>query len=173
MPGALKQSGGSDPWLPQPLQWQGQVCGRAVPVPQRSLWPRLLRSGPGTRQIWVILTLCLCSELQAACSALCCCLCSLLRRNWFPSAFLSFADVKARVEARHRSVSKLRPRVYVYELPSHLLAGLFQHRRTLNDTEAQSRFLEPLLFLESLLASDYRTVDPQEADFFFVPIFPQ
>ncbi|GJP62414.1 hypothetical protein CLOP_g19482 [Closterium sp. NIES-67] len=59
----------------------------------------------------------------------------------------------------------VRPRMYIYELPPVFHQWLIHHT-------APSAFHrpEPLLFLERLLASPYRTANGSEADFYFVPL---
>ncbi|GJP62415.1 hypothetical protein CLOP_g19482 [Closterium sp. NIES-67] len=62
----------------------------------------------------------------------------------------------------------VRPRMYIYELPPVFHQWLIHHT-------APSAFHrpEPLLFLERLLASPYRTANGSEADFYFVPLLLQ
>eukprot|EP00271_Cylindrocystis_brebissonii_P001473 TRINITY_DN11728_c0_g4_i1.p1 TRINITY_DN11728_c0_g4~~TRINITY_DN11728_c0_g4_i1.p1 ORF type:complete len:925 (-),score=228.51 TRINITY_DN11728_c0_g4_i1:1056-3536(-) len=59
--------------------------------------------------------------------------------------------------------SVFRPRIYVYELPFWMNAWQFQHSPWLD-------WPEQLLLLEGLLARGHRTGDPEEADFFYVPL---
>ena len=65
-------------------------------------------------------------------------------------------------------VSGVRPRVYVYELPqrftSHLLYA--HHPLEYNSIYSAGRFLHM-----RLLASEFRTTDPEQADYFFVPVW--
>jgi hypothetical protein len=62
----------------------------------------------------------------------------------------------------------VRPRVYVYELPprftSHLLYA--HHPMEYNSIYSAGRFLHM-----RLLASEFRTTDPEQADYFFVPVW--
>ncbi|CAI7779050.1 unnamed protein product, partial [Closterium sp. NIES-53] len=54
-------------------------------------------------------------------------------------------------------------RVYVYELPPQFNSWQMQHSPYIDHPEA-------LWFWERLLASRHRTIDPREADFFYVPL---
>ncbi|GJP42295.1 hypothetical protein CLOM_g1880 [Closterium sp. NIES-68] len=56
-----------------------------------------------------------------------------------------------------------RLKVYVYELPPHFNTWQMQHSPYIDHPEA-------LWFWERLLASRHRTIDPREADFFYVPL---
>ena len=58
----------------------------------------------------------------------------------------------------------LRPRVYVYDLPGYFNTWQGLHSPVLD-------WEEPVWFLERLLNSPYRTADPDEADFFYIPLF--
>ncbi|OVA03144.1 Epidermal growth factor-like domain [Macleaya cordata] len=80
------------------------------------------------------------------------------------------------------TVKKKRPLVYVYDLPpefnSHLLEG--RHfkfecvNRIYNDQNAtlwtEQLYGSQMALLESILASPYRTLNGEEADYFFVPV---
>eukprot|EP00897_Mesotaenium_endlicherianum_P001025 jgi/Mesen1/10923/ME000095S10258 len=57
----------------------------------------------------------------------------------------------------------VRPRLYVYDLPPHMMTW----ERTQGDA---LDWQEPLLFFERALNSEYRTVDGDSADFFVLPV---
>jgi hypothetical protein len=70
------------------------------------------------------------------------------------------ASARARVDA---AGAPLRPRIYVYELPPRFNAW-FRVAAPDRNSGVQLH--------ERLLASRYRTTDPEEADFFYVPVSP-
>jgi len=95
------------------------------------------------------------------------------------------ATGKAAVAARLRPGSsaflgnRRRPRIFVYELPATFNSRLLQFRRRGICTTREMDTAGPefntwlynadFLLLEWLLHSEFRTADPAEADFFFVP----
>jgi len=62
----------------------------------------------------------------------------------------------------------IRPRIYIYELPPKLTSSFLYHHHPhqYNSIYMAGRFLHA-----RLLASEFRTADATEADFFFVPIW--
>ncbi|KAK3263018.1 hypothetical protein CYMTET_28155 [Cymbomonas tetramitiformis] len=60
------------------------------------------------------------------------------------------------------------PKIYIYELPPRYNAWLLYHHdpARYNSIYSAARFMH-----ERLLTSEYRTTDPAEADFFFIPIW--
>ncbi|KAL4443960.1 hypothetical protein ABPG75_011697 [Micractinium tetrahymenae] len=83
-----------------------------------------------------------------------------------------------------RGETRLRPLIYVYELPSEFSTLMLQYRqggadcvpRTFvwpNDTKLSGwTYASETGFLEALLHSPHRTLSPEEADFFYVPVLP-
>ncbi|PSC72923.1 exostosin-like glycosyltransferase [Micractinium conductrix] len=79
--------------------------------------------------------------------------------------------------------TRKRPLIYVYELPSEYTTLMLQYRlfaeyctpRIFNpdNTSYFTTFTygAETGFLEALLQSEHRTLDPEEADFFYVPVF--
>lgn len=55
------------------------------------------------------------------------------------------------------------PKVYVYELPGYMNTWAYQHSPWVD-------WPEQFYFLERILASGHRTANPEEADFFFIPL---
>ncbi|KAK9805353.1 hypothetical protein WJX73_005210 [Symbiochloris irregularis] len=89
----------------------------------------------------------------------------------------------AHVPALAAADLRVRPLVYVYDLPSIYNTRLLQYRvvkgscfwRTFHDSNVSkpndwAYSLESLLH-EHLLQSPHRTLDPEEADFFYVPVY--
>ncbi|KAL4426069.1 hypothetical protein ABPG77_007865 [Micractinium sp. CCAP 211/92] len=79
--------------------------------------------------------------------------------------------------------TRKRPLIFVYELPSDFSTLMLQYRQAGGGsctartyTDANSTLLSTSLynlesgFLEMLLQSEHRTLDPEEADYFYVPV---
>ncbi|KAL3930110.1 MAG: hypothetical protein SGPRY_001677, partial [Prymnesium sp.] len=64
----------------------------------------------------------------------------------------------------------MRPCVYVYDLPARMNV-LSRKSYASWRSEGDFKYRAPMLMLESLLDSPYRTADSREADFFYVPMW--
>ena len=64
--------------------------------------------------------------------------------------------------------SGLRPRIYVYDVPPRFTAWLGAFRR--GDWTRDHWYGVDVMLHQQLLRSPYRTLDPEQADFFFIPL---
>ena len=65
--------------------------------------------------------------------------------------------------------SELRPRIYVYEMPPRFTSWFATFRR--GDWTRDHWYGCDVIVHKQLLASPYRTLDPDRADFFFIPLY--
>eukprot|EP00897_Mesotaenium_endlicherianum_P004053 jgi/Mesen1/3676/ME000202S02765 len=80
-----------------------------------------------------------------------------------PFHWTHFVDTPEHDKEEEEEGGKL-PRLYIYDLPPPMTTWLYQQAPPVDRPEA-------LLFAERALNSEFRTVNPEEADFFFVPAF--
>ena len=64
---------------------------------------------------------------------------------------------------------ELRPRIYVYEMPPRFTSWLATFRR--GDWTKDHWYGGDIIVHKQLLSSPYRTLDPERADFYFIPLY--
>lgn len=104
------------------------------------------------------------------------------RKPWLKTPGLGKVPIAA-LEAPPAELTRKRPLIYVYDSPPPYTTRMLQYRlvwkscvwrhfRDQNETELNDwLYGVETYFHEVLLMSPHRTFDPEEADFFFVPLY--
>ena len=76
---------------------------------------------------------------------------------------------EAALSARHADSSAPRPRIYIYEMPPRFTSWMGTFRK--GDWTHDHWYGADVIMHHELLKSPHRTLDPEEADFFFIPVY--
>ncbi|KAK9081680.1 hypothetical protein Syun_030898 [Stephania yunnanensis] len=102
--------------------------------------------------------------------------------KWLRPATVNVPDTRHSIPSMSAVVKKKRPLIYVYDLPPELNIHLLEGRhykfecvnRIYNDMNAtfwtEELYGSQMALYESILASPYRTLNGEQADYFFVPV---
>lgn len=111
--------------------------------------------------------------------------------GWFPSPSLPAAGAASLQQpalaatpstSKQVAAGRRRPLIYVYNIPDSVVSHVYQYRRIkescgwrifkeFNTTQLLHEvYCIEVLFLDMLLGSQHRTLNPEEADYFYVPV---